>query len=284
MKRILVALPCLLLLGIVHSVFLGPSSARNDETLYRVSDGKNLSLSSAIPDLQSARIILIGETHSSKRHHEIQLEIIRALHDAGTRLAVGLEMFRRDDQKTLDRWHTGNVVESDFIKIYYDNWSAPWPLYADIFLYARDKRLPMVGLNVSREITRQVAERGFASLNAAQRKELPPVSCALDEEYKRFIARALDMHGHHGMEFTNFCEAQLLWDTAMAWHAVEYLKGNPDRTLIILTGNNHAWKPGIPRHIASFSNFEVRVILPEESGRAAQGNVTERDADYLWID
>ncbi len=272
------------MLGIILYLFLGPSSAKNDGTLHRLSDGRDLSLASAIPDLRSARIILIGESHSSKRHHEIQLEIIKALHDAGTKLAIGLEMFRRDDQKTLDRWYTGNVGESDFIKAYRDNWSAPWLLYADIFVYARDKGLPMVGLNVSREITRQVAEGGFASLTETQRKQLPPISCAVDEEYKRFIARALDMHGHHGMDFTNFCEAQLLWDTAMAWHAVEYLKNHPDRTLVILTGNNHAWKPGIPRHIASFSNFKVRVILPEESGRAHHGGVTERDADYLWIE
>lgn len=284
MKRFLIALPVLLLLSIVVYAFLGPSSAKSHATLHRVSDGKALSLSGAIPDLQSARVVLIGETHDRRRHHEIQLEIVKALHDAGTYLAVGLEMFRWSDQKTLDRWDTGSIGESDFVKAYYDNWSTPWPLYADIFKYARDNAVPLVGLNVSREITRQVAEGGFASLTAAQRKELPPVSCAVDEEYKRFIARALDMHAHHGMDFTNFCEAQLLWDTAMAWHAVEYLEGHPGRTLVVLAGSNHAWKPGIPRHIASFSNFKVRVILLEGPGRADRGSVTERDADYLWIE
>ena len=284
MKRFLAAMSGILILGIALYAFVGPASPRSGESLYRLSDRKALNFSDALSDLRSARIILIGETHDSKKHHEIQLEVIRALRDAGSKLAIGLEMFRSDHQEVLDGWFGGSVSETEFIKAYYDNWNAPWPLYADIFLYARDKRLPMAGLNVSREITRQVAEGGFASLTEAQRKQLPPVSCAVDEEYKRFIERALDMHGHHGMDFTSFCEAQLLWDTAMAWHAVEYLKRHPDRLLVILAGSGHAWKSGIPRHIASFSDLKIRVILPEIVGRADKETVTERDADYLWID
>ncbi|MCK7512360.1 MAG: ChaN family lipoprotein [Desulfobacterales bacterium] len=38
-----------------------------------------------------------------------------------------------------------------------------------IFEYARAQRIPMIGLNVPREITRQVARGGFQSLTEAQR-------------------------------------------------------------------------------------------------------------------
>lgn len=284
MKRLLVAMSIALSVGVALLVLRVPSSARIGDKLYSLAERKVLTFSEALSDLRSARIILIGESHDNKKHHDIQLEVIRRLHDAGVKVSIGLEMFRRDDQKVLDRWSGGLVEETELIKAYTDNWNAPWLLYADIFHYARNKRLPMVGLNVPREITRQVAEGGFSSLSEEQRKQLPPVSCAIDEEYKRFIMRALDMHGHHRMDFTNFCEAQMLWDTAMAWHAVETLKAHPDRLLLILAGSGHAWKPGIPRHIASFSDFKVRVILPEIEGKTDAATVTEQDADYLWVE
>ena len=51
------------------------------------------------------------------------------------------------------------------------------------------------------------------------------------------------------MNFTNFCEAQLVWDKAMAVHALGYVKKNPDRIMVLLAGTGHAWKKGIPERI-----------------------------------
>lgn len=257
---------------------------RGNQDLLRLSDGKSLSLREALPDIKSAKVILVGELHNEKNHHAFQLEVISSLLQSGLPLAVGMEMFRRDSQETLDKWVSRKMADSEFIKVYYDNWSTPWPLYADILLFAREHGIPVVGLNVSREITGQVARSGFASLSEAQRRELPPVTCAIDEEYKRFIQRSLGMHGHQGIEFNNFCEAQLLWDTAMAWHAVQYLRQNPQRTMVLLAGSGHAWKPGIPRHLESMSPLSYRVILPEIQGRLNRDSATVKDADYLWTD
>ena len=74
------------------------------------------------------------------------------------------------------------------------------------------------------------------------------------------------------------------WDTAMAWHAVQYLRSHPHRTVVILAGNGHAWKPGIPKHLDTLSDTTYRVILPEISGRTERDATTVQDADYLWID
>ena len=254
------------------------------ERIHRVSDGKILSLSELTKDLIESRLVFVGEIHTFQRHHHVQLQTIRALKEAGAPVAIGLEMFRRDNQTNLDRWVAGELSEREFQKIYYKNWNYPWPLYRDIFLYARKYKIPMVGLNVPPEVTRQVAREGFASLSPKQRGDLPMVTCRVDPEYMAFVRRSLGMHGHGGMEFTKFCEAQLVWDTAMAWSLLRYLEKSPEATVVVVAGSGHSWKLGIPAQIQSRSTVPFRVILPEVPGRVELENITVNETDYVWLE
>jgi len=253
------------------------------ERILRVSDGKVLSLSELTRDLIESRLVFVGEIHTYQNHHHMQLETIRAIKNAGAPVAIGLEMFRRDSQTDLDRWVEGELSEKEFQKIYYKNWNYPWPLYRDIFLFARDHNIPMVGLNVPPEITKQVAREGFASLSPKQRGDLPMVTCRVDPGYMAFVRRSLGMHGHGGMEFTNFCEAQLVWDTAMAWTLLRFLEKDPKATVVVIAGKGHSWKLGIPAQIKSRSTLPFRVILPEIPGRVERGNISMAEADYVWL-
>jgi len=280
MKRFIVVTLILTLLTLAYL-----SWARNspDDRLFRVSDRAVVSLSDIIPDLKGARLVFIGELHDQELHHQAQLEVIRRLWESGAPVAVGLEMFRRDSQAQLDRWVKGELSEKDFQKLYVDNWNLPWNLYRDIFVFARDHKIPLIGLNVSREITRQIAQEGFSSLTPEQLGDTPPVSCVVDDAYAAFIRRSLGMHGHSGMSFTRFCEAQLFWDTAMAKNSLHFLKENSQFTLVVLAGSGHAWKRGIPAHITGRAPLPLRVILPEIPGRLDRETVRLDDADYLWL-
>ena len=261
------------------------SWARNspDDRLLRVSDRAVVSLSDIIPDLKSAKLVFIGELHDQELHHQAQLEVIRRLYELGVPVAVGLEMFRRDSQAQLDRWVKGEITEEAFQKIYFDNWGLPWDLYRDIFVFARDHKIPLVGLNVPREITRQIAREGFASLTPEQLGDMPAVSCLVDDAYAAFIRRSLGMHTHGGMDFTRFCEAQLFWDTAMAWNALRFLKDHPSSTMVVTAGSGHAWKRGIPAQVTTRTPLPFRVILPEIPGRLDRETVRLDDTDYLWL-
>ena len=251
--------------------------------ILRVSDGALLSRPELVKDLTKSRLIFVGELHTYQSHHDAQLEIIRLLKQAGMPLAIGFEMFRRNSQPDLDRWVRGELSEKKFEKIYYKNWNYPWPLYKKIFLYARDHDIPMIGLNVPPEVTRQVAREGFGSLSPEQRGDLPMVTCRVDPEYMAFIRQSLGMHGHGGLDFTKFCEAQLVWDTAMAWSLLRYLDKEPESTVVVIAGSGHSWKRGIPTQIRSRSNVVSRVILPEVPGRVEHGKMTVAEADYVWM-
>jgi uncharacterized iron-regulated protein len=237
----------------------------------------------ALQRLQKARIVLVGEHHNNAAHHAAQLDIIRSLQEAGGKVAIGLEMFRKESQPDLDRWVDGQISDARFRQIFQDNWSYGWKMYKPIFVYAREHHIPMIGLNVAPEITAQVAYHGFDSLNKEQRGSLEGITCNVTPEYRDFIGGAYGAHGHGEMNFENFCEAQLVWDTAMAVHAVAYLKDNPETVMVLLAGSGHARKLGIPSQLDKLGPWPYVVVLPESKGIFDTHTVSARDADYLLL-
>ena len=262
---------------------VGAHESEYDQRLYDLGLGKEIHLSEAVAQLKNNRIILVGEHHSNKKHHEAQLAVIRMLKKSGVNVAVGLEMFRSDSQEALDRWLSGDIGEEKFQQIYYDNWNYPWSAYQMIFDYARKKEIPLIGLNVSRNITRQVSRQGFKSLTAAQRGELSNITCRVDKEYMEYIKNAFGGHAHGNLNFNYFCEAQLVWDNVMAINTLNYLEKNPDTVVVVLTGTGHARKGAIPRQIRSRSDVSHTVILPEVKGMVDPENISSKDADYLIL-
>ena len=252
-------------------------------TLYDLHSRRTITGIQAVESLKVARLVLVGEHHTDPSHHAAQLNVIRTLHDAGIPAAIGIEMFRKDQQAALDRWIAGKIDERAFEAIYLDNWNFPWNLYREIFIYARQNKIPLLGLNVSRAITRQVAQNGFASLSTEQRDQLEGITCNVTREYRDFIRNAFGAHGHGNMDFVRFCEAQLVWDTAMAINALSYLNRHTDRTMVLLAGSGHARKMGIPYQVSSRSPIPLSVMLPMTSGIFDPDNLTPEDADFIIL-
>jgi uncharacterized iron-regulated protein len=234
-------------------------------------------------ELKGSRLIFIGEEHDRLRDHWFQLKVIKALKDGGIPLAIGLEMFTADNQPDLKRWIAGTMDEEEFVRRYQLNWSVPWPMYRHIFIYARQHAIPLVGLNVEREITRKVAREGFAALTPRERKELPEaITCDVDAAYMSLVRRAFAEHKQGDQLFARFCEAQMIWNKAMAWRLQEYMGANPGRTVVVMTGKAHAMKPGIAREIRNEEDVQYRVILPEDE-IFKRSSVTFADTDYLLL-
>jgi uncharacterized iron-regulated protein len=255
-----------------------------DQRMFDLNHEKELRMSQAVADLKKNRIILVGEHHGNVQHHRAQLEVVKALKDAGVKVAVGLEMFRKESQPALDQWISGQIDARRFEKIYYDNWQFPWQAYRRIFEYARDHQIPMIGLNVPREITRQVSRNGFKSLSPEQKGRISEVSCIVDQQYMNYIRKAFGGHSHGQLNFIYFCEAQLVWDSAMAVYTLDYLRNHPESVVVILTGTGHAQKGAVPRQIRARSDLPYAVILPHIPGRIDVETITGEDSDYLMLD
>jgi uncharacterized iron-regulated protein len=280
MKRKILATAFIIALSIAMSVGMTPA---ND--VLRVSDETVTTFKEMIRDAKKTNIIFIGEIHDVPEYHRLELEVIKALHESDAPIAIGLEMFRADSQKALDNWVNGGLSLDNFLPVYYDNWREGWPLYKDIFTYAREHRISMIGLNIPDEIAKTVARKGFTSLTTNEKKQLPPgISCDIDPTYMEFIKKAYAGHARMvDKKFLNFCEAQMVWDKSMAWHLIEYLKKHPGKTMIVLAGVGHAWKRGIPEQVSRLSKYSSTVILPLIPDQVEPNSVTLQDADYVVL-
>ncbi len=271
--------------AVLFLAFIMTNSCSVNDDVLRTRDGDVIQFGQMVGEIKKANIIFVGESHDSERDHQIQLDVIKSLNKAGAALAIGTEMFRADSQKQLDEWTKGTLGLNDFLRVYYKNWNMPWSLYEDIFVYARDNRIPLIGLNVPEEITQKVSREGFSSLTDAELKQLPPgISCDVDRAYMDFIRRAYSVHGRDEKSFVSFCEAQMVWDKTMAWHLTEFLKKNPHRTVVVLAGIGHSWKRGIPEQVKRLSSLSYRVILPEVPEHVSGVAALAQDADYIMAE
>jgi uncharacterized iron-regulated protein len=271
-------------LGLAAFFMLTGFSQQPEGPLFRVSDRVYKTLNDAVFETIGSQLFFVGEHHDNPHHHANQLAVIQEIHEKAEKpVAIGLEMFQTAYQNQLDQWVAGSLSVSEFMTIYYENWDQEWILYRDIFLYAREHQIPLIGLNVPRRVVRKVAQKGFSSLTSADMEELPKgITCDVTPKYENFIKRVFGWHGKKNDSFTNFCEAQVLWDTVMALNLLKFLDQNPVTKLVVLAGDGHSWKPGIPRQVALRRDLSMAVFIPE-TAKLHRRNVSQADTDYLWL-
>ncbi len=219
---------------------IAPSAARN--------------LTELSAELLQQRIVYIGEQHDSFAHHLNQLNIIELLHNSDPALAIGLEMFPRNQQATLDAYIAGQLSEQEFLaqSQYLTQWGYDYGLYQPILQFAKQQQIPLVALNIASTISRQVARQGLDSLDTAQRQALPTELDASDVQYKTDLQAVFQQHqtgqGHQDADF--FLQAQLLWDETMAETIAHYVDTHPTTRLVVLAGNGHIrHRYGIPDRV-----------------------------------
>ena len=258
--------------------------ARAYRSITRLGDRQPISLAQLTAAAGSSDLILIGEAHDNKVHHDMQLEMIRTF--AGRQqLAIGLEMMQADNQQQLDNWTGGSLSEQAMQAVFSRNWSEDWQLYRDIFIFARENHIPMLALNVPLAIVRKVSQQGFASLTAQEKQDLPEGTiCDLSNPQIALLKKSFQEVGSHagtGKIFSNFCEAQTVRNSGMAIHLARYLKSHPKRTIVVLTGILHAVKYAIPDQLErNGSKLSYTVILPETPAFTLD-TTSVLEADYL---
>ena len=266
----------------VFTLFL-PVTTQAHPHIIEATEKTEISPEALLEDLRSAQVIFLGEFHDHAGHHRAQLTIIDALDDDERPLAIGLEMFRKDSQETLNRWTANDLPFLEFLSVYEDNWSM-WEVYREIFMHARNEEVKMLGLNIPRSITNKVLLNGFKALPEEERQMLGNVQCVVTPVYGDYIRQAMGGYGGHGDQYLHFCEAQMLWDTMMARNLVDFLQENPEYRVVVLAGSGHAWKFGIPTQMLEQAEISYRVLLPEVVSRVDRQSVTREITDYLWLD
>ncbi|WP_200762463.1 ChaN family lipoprotein [Nitrosophilus alvini] len=217
------------------------------------------------PDIINRKVVFIGEQHTEFSNHLNQLKIIKAMFEKDPKLAIGMEMFQEPFQKYLDEFIEGRISEKEMLKKteYFKRWKYDYNLYRPIILFAKKHKIPIVALNIEREITKKVVREGIDSLSKEERAKVPKSIDFGNREYKEELKRIFS--GHQAESFKNFDEfynAQLLWDETMAKNVARFLHNNPEFKMAVLAGNGHVmFGYGIPDRIKRRGITDYKIVI-----------------------
>jgi uncharacterized iron-regulated protein len=255
----------LFILTLAYPPLIVRANAQDQASLGAVDLDTTLSLDRLATQLATKRVVFVGEDHERYDHHLNQLEIIRRLHQLDPNLTIGVEYFQRPFQPQVDDYIAGRTTEKEFLRAaeYYQGWGYDYRLYAPIFRFAREQRIPVRALNVPKELPSAVAKVGMAGLSEQQRTYLPKEIGPADEAYRSRLREAFQAHGAAKPEaFEHFVEAQLVWDEGMAESAAAYLNANRDHRMVILAGSGHlVFGTGIPKRLERRTNATFAIVL-----------------------
>ncbi|MDI6745103.1 MAG: ChaN family lipoprotein [Thermodesulfovibrionales bacterium] len=242
-----------------------------------VSDLKTLN--DVINNISSKKIIYTGEQHDQFAHHDTQLKIIKGQHAKNKKLAIGMEMFQRPFQGALDDYIAGRISEKEFLKKseYFKRWAFDYNLYKPILDFAREEKIPVVALNMRREITAKVSKGGLDSLSNEEKKEIPGQMDFSDNEYRDRLMKVFKMHRNtKDRNFDFFYQSQVLWDETMSMSIDEFLKKNPDYQIVVLAGSGHIqYGSGIPKRTFRRNGYGYALILSDV-------DMEKNIADYIF--
>ena len=117
-------------------------------------------------------IVYVGEQHDRFEHHRIQYQVIRELFKKNKKLAIGMEMFQKPYQKELDDYISGMIDEKSFLKKseYFKRWGFDYNLYREILLFAHENKIPVIALNIRKEIVTKVSKEGTSGIERRGRE------------------------------------------------------------------------------------------------------------------
>ena len=249
------------------------------------ASGKALQGERLFERLAKAKIVLLGEAHTTAAHHRWQSYMLGALHSRRNNMVVGFEMLPRRVQSVLDDWSAGRLAEDEFLEQV--DWEQVWGydarFYLPLFHFTRLNRLPTIALNVDRSLISRVAREGWQSLGDDEREGVSDPAPASDA-YRESLARLYaykqslrDAEGEAGVahgeidleeildsdEFANFVSAQQTWDRAMAEALATAHSIDPTALVVGIIGRGHLENGyGIPHQLADLGIDGVEVLIP----------------------
>ena len=257
-----------------------PAAAPGAGIIISGRTGAPVSWDEMTADLQTVRVVYVGEKHNLAAHHAVQLRVMRALHANDARLAVGMEMFDRSYQDALDQWSAGSLDEDAFLRRthWYANWRFDFALYRDILQYVKSAHIRLVALNLPFNIPPKVRVGGIEHLSLFEKGFLPVQIDTTVFAHREFAQKIFGMHDFKtGVTFEDFYLAQCLWEEVMAESVANNLGAG---RMVVIAGNGHIqFKYGIPERAFTRNGVPYRTIYQASAGEEVDTSI----ADYIIL-
>jgi uncharacterized iron-regulated protein len=242
--------------------------------------------------MKKCRLVYVGETHDSLPIHDIQASVVEDLYRAVPKLSIGLEMLPVGFQPVLDRWSRGELSEDELLRDvrWHLTWGFNFGYYRRIFLFAKERGIPVYALNSQREAVATVRMKGWDALSGEDRAVFPKPN--LDNADHRTLIRTIfesteippQMKGA-GLDvmFEALYRAQSFWDEVMSDFAVRRA-GESGTTMVVLAGSGHLlYNLGINRRAFEKTRWPSATVVCVPVPKDAKRVVVSRGlADFIF--
>ncbi len=221
--------------------------------------------------LAPARVIYIGETHTSNVDHEYQFDVLKGLKARGVVYTIAWEMFDETQQNALDAWGSHRLSTDALLEKtdFQRHWGTYSVMYEKILRWSQAEGIPDLALNAPAGLSQKLAQG--QPLDPAEQQFIPTGYHPLSGGYEHFTEQ-MGQNPHPGAALENYYKAQLLWDQTMATRIVDYLAAHPERKLIVLIGRGHVEGGyGVPAFVSQKTDVPQLVVYP---GNAPEGGGT----------
>ncbi len=241
---------------------------------WAITDSGRQDFAELINRLKAYQVVFVGEKHDDFSHHLAQLEVIRGLNEKGVSLAVGMEMFQRPFQVALERYIKKEISEPEFLRQseFLGRWGYDYALYRPILSYCRENSIPVVALNLEKEVSQEVGQKGLQDVLATAQADLLPNSIDWSNlEQKKWLEEIYAQHPQNEIkDAASFYQAQIMWDETMAETIAEYLRTHSEKQMVVLAGighvaNGYGIPPRLKRRLGNKDNL-VFTIAPVSQG------------------
>lgn len=259
-------------------------------TIYRGDAPVQTDFSGLVDDLAGADAVFVGEIHTDSLTHVLQRLLLEAIYRKGTRPAVAMEMFERDVQGVLNAYLAGEITEEAFLKR-----SRPWRNYQrdyrPLVEFAREKRLPVLAMNVPGRYARRMAMQGESFMKSLPDSEsvwLAGTLKPLEDEYKARFMELMENRPPSPMSHLDpekMYLAQVLRDDTMAETLFRFIQDHSGTPVFSCQGDFHsAYGLGIVKKLLMLEpSLDCRVIsvVPVENPDSVHWEDHEGRGDYL---
>ena len=288
------ALAAVLFFSGCTTVRFSTAPTRAPECWIDLTRGEEAEHAAVMADLAKADVVYVGEAHTIRRHHELQLRLLQELFALGRPLTLCLEQLEARDQPAVDRYARGEI---GFAALAAEiEWEKKWRNYRDyqpLCEFARSHRLPIRALNAPATVIRAVSRGGgLAKLPAGDRTQLPADIHLDDPVYERLMQLELAVHmAVDPAKLRPMFEAQASRDETMAANIIAALRptDGAKRVAFVVAGAGHVrYGLGTAERVRRrLPEVIERIVLITESGelvlsaadKAASREVTISHAD-----
>ncbi len=266
--------------------------------IVHVASGEKISFPELMDFIEEARVVYVGEVHTNAESHQVQLQLLREFYDTyGDNIAIGMEMFKRPYQEVLDRWSRGEITQEEMLEgtHWEQEWGYDYDLYKDILDLAREKKIPVIALNVSKELQKKVSREGLDGLSYADRKKLPDEIDTTDEYHRRYLKKIFEGHMDMSGDFEKFYDVQCVWEDVMADSISNYLlspEGRGKRFLAFMGDSHIVYHFGVPKRVfrrtrlpyATIYTYELTPEYPDDKKEKEREGEKKEEEHGLFLE